>query len=361
MFSAIIIDKYKCQDTLWILQNCLNHMGSTRDCLSFYNAISKSIHLLFQLSTLVRTKENKFGVCLPTSMLTHIFSFLPVHLMHKVYPTCKLWKETWSSPFMQRLLQSRKPVGASWVDTWDVEIDPYKIGLTKKNIFLISSRLQVLKILESNKNHLSPTVLIHEGHNYGCAALTEEMACLVHAFSVHLLDLKTRKVVEAWEVFPMIHGVAIQEKWIYVLSIYGITIFTFKGILMHRWKFPEQTVSQPRSFAVFQEKIFVLDAGKSFIYVFTYMGILLSQWSTIKKTKKFHPGRVSNGIAVTHQNVFMVDQRSKRIQARTHEGEFVFDIHHPQGDYLLDICVLEDRLFVADFMLRKIWIFQLHY
>lgn len=251
---------------------------------------------------------------------------------------------------------ARQPIGGSYVRSWKTSCEPRAVALSGKKLIVSEMYSSTMQIWNSKGELLGEQDI---GAWVYRTAATNEYVCF-HRDAHIRLTTSENQLVKEWQV-PECRGIAIQNDSIYVSASSSFSIYSFEGNLMRSWKLKDNSsfAYNARKIAVYQNEIFMVDTSTCSVTVFSPEGKILREWGTAGQNPSQF--KCPWGIAVTDFVVYVVDSGNNRIQAFTHEGQFLFEIKHPEGQDLAEIFALDDVLYVSDWKARAILVFQVTY
>ena len=366
--SSSLIQLHFLDTQFFYVMDQLKQLENTQDTIDFHVIISRVIEILRKMSHLISMKTNNFGQKMPTVLFGNIFKYLPLTYFYSSCSTCKIWKKALNTliPKQVHLCQQMESKVSWYVRSWKTHCNPRIMALYGHSFLFVdpySSQIQkkwfynmVPKIIFDSKKIIKQ---IAANDAYICILQEDDwIKVLTEKLDTFTLETMFRNVLSD----PTYREFYIKNEYIYIVKFQTIVIYSLDGKFLKAWQTHKMlgnqfTLNGKIAVDTYTQQIFMVAPSLDSIVVFSKDGELLRKWGS----RGVNEGEFRDpyGIAITDICVYISDTGNKRIQVFTYEGKFLFQINHPSFKELGQLFILNDQLYVSDWTVEKVFVFQL--
>jgi len=342
---STVVTQYQFQSQLALLQSSIHQLSLAQHSLSFYSIINSMIHLLQNLSLVVRSKENKYGSHLPQTILIHIFGFLSKKGAGHCQWVCKRWCLGLRSSVAKKIIPWMRSLPAFCkIITLEPGIDsPLLIdnhfvfySEKKQGIAVYNTTGQFMHMLMKQKNaHLawdSERHLAWDSESRLLCVQTNQ-GCLL----VGLDGVLVRKLDLPGSPLTISDGLLYTHLWneIFVYSMAGVNICS--------WRVEHDITTLTTT----KNEVYISSKG---VVVYSKEGRLLREWEV----------QDPFGITVHKQLVYVCSRSNARIEVYDLVGELLGHFRHPDLQNPADVIIDNEMLYVTDLGSSSVYVFDLY-
>jgi len=393
-----VVVRYHLERDASVLEKHVQQIRTTKEPLTFYENIDRSIKILSSLSEKVHDQRNRFGgENFPQMMLIHVLNFLSPKVSALSQRICMTWRRALCSPLARRLLPPSMVIDTVYRGSWETQHKPRSMTLLPAFPACLSSHdhhspsypryphdlsscSPYLLICDPNLHHLEirnrDGMVIDRwevGLDVHKVMANEQFICYNQNSNLGLVSLEETSLgeggnlptqVQVWDI-PHCNGLAMDAQCIYLTSLSSVFIYSLskekRGELLTSFDLHSSAESQlARRLAIYGNEIFIVDHLYACVEVYSKEGEFQRKWG--KRGK--NPGEFRDpwGVAVAEERVYVVDAGNTRIQVFTVKGDFLFQVQppaHRRWD-LADIVVCDGKMYVSDWN-HQVLVFNLVY
>jgi hypothetical protein len=388
-----VVVRYHLERDASVLENHVQQIKTTKEPLTFYENIDRSIKILSSLSEKVHDQRNRFGgEQFPQMMLIHVLNFLSPKMSALSQRICGTWKRALSSPLARRLLPPSMVIDAVYRGSWETQHKPRSMTLLPAyfssatpshtpyslhcppapNLLICDPTLHSLEVWNRDGLVIDRWEVGMDVHK---VVANEQFICYNQNSNLGLLSIAGTTQgetggtlptqVQVWNI-PHCNGLAMDNEAIYLTSLSTVLVYSLsketRGKLISSFDLKLNPESQlARRVAIYRNEIFIVDHLYACVEVYNKEGKLQRKWG--KRGK--NPGEFRDpwGVAVAEERVYVVDAGNARIQVFTVKGDFLFQVQPPTTHRrcdLADIVVCDGKLYVSDWN-HQVLVFKLVY